>query len=119
MTKPARATMNGGNNIIDGKSECFADFCIENLRYGLDFKIVVAGTKRSHFPSLSFLGAFRDVIRAGPSHLPVFLDPFEVAVFAPTLLHGPTGAPLQHCVHVDCIERDRAPATDAGRNLAV
>ena len=119
MTKPARATMNGGYNIVDGKSEYFADFCIENLRYGLDFKLVIAGTKRSHFPSLSFLGAFRDVIRAGPSHLPVFLDPFEVADFAPTLLHGPTRASHQHRLHVDCIERNRAPATDAGWDLAV
>src|SRR6516164_545854 len=119
MTKPARATMNGGNNIVDGKSEYFADFCIENLRYGLDFKIVVAGTERSHIRSLSFLGAFGDVIWTGPSRLPVFLDPFEIAIFAPTLLHGPTRASHQHRVHVDCIERDRSPATDTGWDLAV
>src|SRR3974390_976547 len=89
MTKPARATMNGGNNIIDGKSECFADFCIENLRYGLDFKIVVAGTKRSHFPSLSFLGGFRDLIRGGPPHLPRFPRSVRGRGFRPNLAPRP------------------------------
>ena len=110
--------MDGENNVVDSKSEDFGRLGVEDFRNALNLKVVVARSQRAHLAALSFLGALRHVFGLRPRHPARFLDALEVAGLAPPALDGPTGASRQHCIHLNRIERDRARAADAGRDLA-
>ena len=117
MAETARAAMDSDDNIVGRKSKRRGDLGIEDFGDDLDFEIVIARTERAHFPPLPFLGTFRDPFGPSPAHLAAFLNARQIAALAPAALDGPTGAAGQHRFHLDGIERDRAVAADAGRNL--
>ena len=100
------------------KLEGSRDLGIENFGNGLNLEIVVARTERSHLPALSLSGTVGDVCGLGTRHSAVFLNPFEVAIFAPAAFHGPSSASCQHRFHVDLVQRDGTSAPDTGRDLA-
>ena len=79
---------------------------------------MIARAERAHLAALAFLGALGDAFGLGVRHLPIFFDAFEVACVAPAELDRPLGAAGEHGIHLDGIERDRALAADAGRDLA-
>ena len=87
---------------------------IEDIGDRLDLKIVIARTERPHFPALSFLGAFGDMLGPRALHLAVFLDALQVPRLSQTLLNSPTSTAQKHRVHGGRIERDRSFAADAG-----
>ena len=118
VAQSARAAVDGDDDVVLRQAEDLGNFRIEDFRDRLHLEIVVARAERAHLAALAFLGALGDAVGPGVRHLPLFLDAFEVACVAPAAFDRPVGAAGEHGIHLDGIERDRAFAADAGRDLA-
>ena len=68
VTEPARAAMDGDDDVVWGEPERPGDRRIEDFRDRLHLEIVVAGAERAHLPTLPFLDAVGDVLRHGIRH---------------------------------------------------
>ena len=68
VTEPARAAMDGDDDVVCGEPERPGDRRLEDFRDRLHLEIVVAGAERAHLPTLPFLDAVGDVLRHGIRH---------------------------------------------------
>ena len=81
---------------------------------------MVARSERAHFVGCRcFLPASDTALGLRAGDAAAFLDAFEILRLSIAARHRPTRAALEHLVHFARIERDRAGAADAGRNVAV
>ena len=101
VAEPARAAMDGDDNVVRRKPEGLRDLGVEDFRDDLNLEIVVARAERAHLAPLSLSGAFGDVLGLRARHPAVFLNSFEVAKLRPTRArrpnrrHPPASRPCQ------------------------
>src|ERR1035437_3576299 len=111
--------MDSDDDVVLVEAEDLGDLYVEYFCDRLHLEIVVARTERAHFAALAFLCAFGNIRGLGARHAALFFDSFEVARVTPTVLNCPMSATYEHGIRLGGIERDRALAADAGRDLAI
>lgn len=89
VAKPARAAMDGNDNVVERQFEGLSYFVVEDFCNQLDLEVMVARTERSHLAALSFSRAFGDVCGPGARDPAALLNAFEVTRLSPATLDGP------------------------------
>ena len=104
MTEPPRATMDRHHNGIRRQSIGVRRCLVIDLTDCLNFNIMIARAKRSHFPTLSFFCLVGNTIWSGVSRQALVLDLTKITLFTPAALYGPRSTAAQHRLHLRIIE---------------